>query len=89
MLQTTPSRLCGHCGTARIVRPRGLCARCYDAPSVRMLYPARTTNRPDASTRERRLPRFPTSALPGTPAKLVVFQKRLRQRVQLFHPLDA
>jgi hypothetical protein len=54
-----------------------------------MLYPARTTNRPDVSTRERKLPRFPTTALPGTPAKLRVFQKRLRQRVQLFHPLDA
>ena len=81
--------LCRYCARAVVCRPRGLCHRCYDDPVIRELYPPQSTNKPRRSCRDRRLARCPTRARPGTPAKLLVFQQRLAQRVRLFHPHDA
>lgn len=31
-------KLCAHCGTRRLTRPRGLCKHCYDDLDIRYLY---------------------------------------------------
>jgi hypothetical protein len=82
---------CRHCGRPAC-RPRGLCWACYHKPGVRDLYPS-------ASKFARRgsglgsgrapLPDAPTSALPGTEAKVLVLIERARKRQSLWHPDDA
>ncbi|HQR07820.1 MAG TPA: hypothetical protein PLN21_13415 [Gemmatales bacterium] len=80
---------CQHCHALVSLRPRQLCYRCYEDRSIRALYRPKTTNYAKRSRRDRRLPKKPTRALPGSEAKLRVFEQRFARRVQLFHPLDA
>lgn len=86
--QTEP--LCRHCGQHPIARPRRLCWGCYYRPGVRDLYPNPNEQRYGngvglAHVRDC----LPTTALPGTPEKLAVFQFRAANRQRLFHPMDA
>jgi len=84
--------LCRHCQQSPVHRPRGLCWSCYYAPGVRALYPS-------TSKFARRgvangfiaapLPQFPTSALPGSEAKMLILEQRAALRQELFHPDDA
>jgi hypothetical protein len=65
---------------------------CYYTPGVRALYPS-------TSKYARRghgifagkapLPPFPTTALPGTPAKIAILEERARLKQCLWHPDDA
>jgi len=80
---------CRHCGATFAIRPRQLCYRCYEDKAIRALYRPKTTNYLKRSRRDRRLARRSTRAMPGSEAKLRVFEQRFAQRVQLFHPLDA
>jgi len=80
---------CQHCHAIVPLRPRQLCYHCYEDRTIRALYRPKTTNFPKRSRRDRRLAKKPTKALPGSEAKLRVFERRFARRVQLFHPLDA
>lgn len=83
-----PAR-CQHCQLYVINRPRLLCHRCYQQRNIRMLYARHHGNRNWQRVRDRKLPARPTRALPGSLAKLQVFEQRFRRREQLFHPDDA
>jgi hypothetical protein len=84
--------LCRHCHKTPSNRPRGLCWTCYYTPGVRELFPS-------TSKFARRglgnfcgsapLPEFPTQAMPGSDAKVLVLIERARRRQALFHPDDA
>lgn len=79
---------CQHCQMNLACRPRGLCYQCYLSRAIRRLHHPRTRNRLDTNCRTRRLPARPTTAQPGSEAKLLVFQQRLARRESLFHPRD-
>jgi len=83
---------CCHCRRAPKRRPRGLCWNCYYTPGVRDLYP--TTSKygrrgPGVGKRGTMLPPFATSAVPGSPEKILVLTQRLEQGFVLWHPDDA
>jgi hypothetical protein len=80
---------CHHCGQAKITRPRNLCWTCYYDSTIREKHSPSTRNRIEPHCRELPLPPRPTRARPGSLAKLIVFRRRARLRVQLFHPEDA
>jgi hypothetical protein len=96
---------CRHCQKNTATHGRGLCLRCSTTPGVRELYPAGNTRAGRAEraamkavrgaerglglgNRKRKLGK-PTTALPGTPAKVRVLQLRARAGNVLFHPQDA
>jgi hypothetical protein len=92
LLHATPGRLCPCCGRPcrpgllRRAQARLVCFWCWR----RLLYPQErrpVTAAPDYGPPPP--PVAPTSALPGTPAKLQVLEQRARYRQPLFHPLDA
>jgi hypothetical protein len=89
--------ICKNC--ARVVhnQGRGLCSGCYRRPEVREQFPANeryAASHPLAlgnagfSNDERKLPPCPTSAIPGSEAKIQVMIERLLQGYHLHHPLD-
>lgn len=88
-------RLCRHCHSRRLSRPRGLCWTCYYSPDVRQRYEANATHRPDLTGAA--VPDFggpakwtkPTTALPGTPEKEAVLARRAQNGETLWHPEDA
>ena len=86
-----PRRACAHCGTRTVTRPRRLCGRCYADRRLRRQHaPAGPRGRRGFDAYGRRpLPPAPTSAPPGSPAKVLVLAERARCRQQLFHPDDA
>jgi len=87
----SPRGPCAHCGTRAVTRPRHLCGRCYSDRHVRGQYPPagqRGRRGFDAYGR-RPLPPAPTSAPPGSQAKVLVLAERARRRLQLFHPDDV
>ena len=85
-------KICRHCNRRKVTRPRGLCFPCYYAPTVRDRYPS-------VSKFGRRfvgdfcglppLPCWPTSAMPGSDAKIEVLALRARSKQSLWHPQDA
>ena len=95
---------CHHC-QKRLSDPkrgRGLCRRCHEQPHIRSLYPRAGRinygNQYSKSPVDQEiadfnaaapLPSVPCTALPGTPAKLLVFAARAQASVQLFSPQDA
>lgn len=87
----TACLLCRHCNRPQKHLRRRLCSRCYYRLDIRALYPPdpRFTYENWDFHRRAPLPAEPTPALPGTAAKIRVLTERARQRVQLFHPLDA
>lgn len=88
-LQEMRMKVCRHCARFSVSRPRGLCWVCYYSPGVKDSYPPAGKVGPGAGNVNNRLPDFPTNALPGTPEKLAVFERRLALRRALFHPNDA
>ena len=84
--------LCRHCNRVPSNRPRGLCWSCYYRPGVRELYPSTSKfARRGVADRVGRvpLPRTPTSAPPGSEAKVLVLMERANKRQSLWHPADA
>jgi hypothetical protein len=89
---------CRHCRRGLTYRGiRGLCSGCYCHREIRDLYPRQQAERARKSewildgrpTRSSKRRWRPTTALPGTAAKLVVFQERAELGLPLFHPDDA
>ena len=83
---------CRHCKKRKINRPSKLCWGCYYRPTIRVKYPPTskyayrgvgnfTGNAPLADE--------PTTAEPGTPEKIAVFEERAKRNQSLFHPEDA
>ena len=84
--------ICRHCHHAPVCRPRQLCWSCYYKPGVRDLYPSTSKfGRRGLGNFNgvRPLPTFPTSAIPGTAAKIAILEERVRLRQNLWHPDDA
>jgi hypothetical protein len=82
---------CQHCQERHAYRPRGLCNRCYYMPGVRYRYhlPAKAACRPADVEEAPICPAgAPTTALPGSLAKLAVLQQRASRGEALFHPAD-
>ena len=84
--------ICKHCSECKVNRPRGLCWSCYYTPGVKEMYPSTskyarrgvgnvTGIRPGAAT--------PTTAAPGTAAKMAVLEERAKNNQSLWHPHDA
>ncbi len=76
---------------------RGLCRACYEEHAVRALYPVQRicrgkpivwTSLPDLF-RILPLAPFPTLALPGSEAKILVMMDRASRSLAINHPLDA
>jgi hypothetical protein len=83
---------CRHCGRAKVNRPRGLCWTCYYRPGVKDRYPSESKFARRGlgnNVQELPLPASPTTAVPGSPAKLAVMQERAKAGVALWHPADA
>ena len=84
--------ICRHCQKVKSNRPRGLCWSCYYRPGVRDQYPStskyarRGVSDFNGKTSQATLP---TSALPGSEAKVAVLAERARLGLSLWHPLDA
>jgi hypothetical protein len=83
--------MCQHCGIRKANRPRLLCWTDYYTPGVKDLYP------PTSKYARRGVPNFagraqpcePTDALPGTPEKVAVLERRAALGQEMHHPLDA
>ena len=85
------NRVCVHCGTRKVCRPRGLCWRCFYKPGVRYQYgssTAPTVRRGSGLTPPKKMP-TPTTARPGTPEKEAVLTERAANGQHLWHPLDS
>lgn len=83
--------LCRHCDCRRANSHRGLCWTCYVKPGVRVSYPCTSKfgkfytdfyggNDP---------PPVPTTAAPGSPAKIAIMAHRAALKRSLWHPLDS
>lgn len=87
-----PALICRHCRVNKVGRPRGLCWSCYYKPGVRELYPSNSkyAYRGAGNNRghDQPLPASPTSALPGTEAKIQVLMQRAANGESLWHPDD-
>jgi hypothetical protein len=82
-----PVPLCRHCAERPGTHPRGLCRRCHKTPDVRAQYaPVKVCGSFYTDTfAPAPLPRKPTTARPGTEAKIRVLAARARRRERLFH----
>lgn len=83
---------CVHCKKGARSRPRGLCWTCYYSPAIRDLYePTGKHGRRGIGNGYggHRPPDAPTDALPGTPAKVAVLERRAEQMRSLWHQSDA
>jgi hypothetical protein len=78
--------ICRHCNQSKVNRPRGLCWRCYYTPGLRDLYAS--MGLPALLIIRGRPSSAPTSAFPGTEAKIAVLAARAGRREELFHPDD-
>ena len=70
----------------------GLCRRCSRDPAVKLRFPSTSKyvrKGAGLGCRGYRLPDAPTSAAPGSPAKVAVLEERARLGLALWHPLDA
>jgi len=69
-----------------------LCWKCFYQPSIRAQYPSTSkfARRGEGiGCIQAPLPAFPTTAMPGTPAKITVLAERARLKQSLWHPEDA
>lgn len=84
-----PSVRCRHCEINKAVRPRGLCAVCYYLPGVRERYDRDICNRRGVGVSGYQLPLpTPTTAAPGSEAKVQELMRRAEGGRQLWHPDD-
>lgn len=85
-------KVCVACGKPKVNRPRGMCWTCYYTPGLKEKFPSgsKYARRGVGNlTGEVPIdPQGPTTAMPGTPEKLLVMEDRARRRVQIFHPDD-
>ncbi len=83
--------LCQHCRRKFANRAHQLCHTCYYTPEIRAKYPSTSKHAPHEGDFNGRtcLPAHPTTALPGSDAKMTVMEERVRQGTCLFHPRDA
>lgn len=84
--------ICRHCSRGKVNRPRGLCWTCWHDVEVRERYPivaSRYTARGHGNGPGGYALPEPTAAVPGTPEKIAVLERRARDGLALFHPLDA
>jgi hypothetical protein len=83
--------LCRHCQRSNVNRPRGLCWSCYYNPAVRTRFPSTSKFARRGILDFEGVPTSspePTTALPGTPEKVAVLERRARLGQALWHPLD-
>lgn len=90
---------CAHCGKRRYIQARGLCQRCRKKPEVRALFPKGWVNpataklagldQLDLVTYWFPLADEPTTALPGSEAKIEVMRERAEAGRAVFHPDDV
>ena len=78
--------ICLNCGRKKVTRPRGLCWRCFYSPGVKEQFPLRSKVGV-AGSAPKRTPE-PTTARPGTEAKLRVLIGRAERGETLYHPDD-
>lgn len=83
--------LCQHCHVKNVNRPRGLCHTCYYTPDVLALYPSTSIHAHVGHGvkvgKARRA--YPTAALPGTPEKVAVMERRAKRGQAIFHAADV
>jgi hypothetical protein len=86
-------KVCRHCRSGKVNRPRGLCWTCYYSPGVRDEYHSGSKYARrgfgGANTGKLPLPAEPTDARPGTAAKIAVLRKRASRGEHLWHADDA
>lgn len=84
--------LCKACGWNNGYRPGGLCQKCYLTPAIRAKFPANSDSkyaRRGVRTPKGRRPQpEPTTAAPGSNAKVAELARRAQQGLQLWHPQD-
>lgn len=84
---------CSHCSRpVYALRSRGLCDRCYVVRAIRVQYPLLRPGfdwRSSAGIHERAGLPEPTSAPPGSEAKIAVMAARAERNESLWHPLDG
>jgi hypothetical protein len=83
---------CRHCGHDRVNRPRGLCWTCYYTPGVRENYSSGSKYAYRGignGNNKRKLPTEPTTAPPGSPAKVAILEARAASGCALWHPDDV
>jgi hypothetical protein len=86
--------VCLHCSARRASQARGLCHRCYPELSIRLRYPIARRKRRfypaglGCKEYRRELP-HPTTARPGSEAKVAVLAYRAENELLLWHPRDA
>ena len=83
--------VCRACGQSKRNRARGLCNPCWKNADIRDEYPSLSPfgNRGSGLFNYHPPPTVPTSALPGTEAKILVMQQRASMRQPLFDDRDA
>lgn len=86
--------ICLHCRRSCRRKARGLCWPCYYTPEVRRLYASRRGDAwhglPDRQPGESPAPAAgPTSALPGSAAKIAALAERAARGEELFHGEDG
>lgn len=92
MVEIEPTlTLCRHCQARPAGRARKLCWTCHTDLAVRDMYPLtiRVNTSHVGLGADGRLPDEPTSARPGTEAKIVAMQARAELGQCLHHPADA
>ena len=80
---------CRHCKARNVNRPRMLCWACFYTPGVRDLYPITSKYGRRGTPNRSGVPCEPTAALPGTPEKAAVVERRPHAGQELWHPGDA
>jgi hypothetical protein len=90
MNPTNPSHVCQHCLASPASRPRGLCWCCYYAPGVREQYApvGKCGLRGVGHTGAALDTPAPTTASPGSPAKVAELARRVALGQSLWHPQD-
>jgi hypothetical protein len=90
--ELTAHMVCPHCKKDKVCQTRGLCTSCYSDIEIRAQYPLRgrqATFGPGNFYGPGKPGAAPTSALPGSEAKIAVLTERVRLGQKLWHPEDG